>query len=80
MSVATVLGGREPSEPERLLVVGIELQSTLESAQGARREPVARNPRFGFRPVRQERRLVAEQRVRPPVRDHCRIEAFEHGI
>ena len=76
----SVPGGGEASEPERLLVVGVELEGTIESLQGARRESVPGDARFRFRPVRKERRLVAEKRVGASERGERRGEAFEYHL
>ena len=46
--------------------------------EGVRREPVAGKRRLGFRPVHEEGRGVAEQRMRPPVRGDRLIEALLH--
>ena len=68
----------ESSEPQRLFVAGVELERPIEPVEGARREPVAGKRRFGLRPVREEGRGVAEQRMGPSVCDGRLIETLLH--
>ena len=61
-------------------MVGIELQRPLEPAEGSSREPVAVDRGLGFRPVRQEGRLVAEQGVSAPEAGKRGIVAFQDHV
>ena len=59
-------------------MIGVDLQGPVEPAEGALREPVAGARRLGLRPVREEGRGVAEQRMGTPVRGDRLVEALLH--